>query len=323
MPTQSGGRKRRLLDKLLIISSGAGSITPEVEAKLRAAFDDYEIVDFDPKYDFRKDLSPTAHVVAAGGDGTIGFVARELAGSKHTFGVLSLGTYNNFSHSLNLPSELGAAIKVARSGNPRPVTLGIVGDTYFLEAAAVGLFGDAIDLGEAIKDREFGAMGPKFRAFASAKPFDFEISGDITGHGKALSLVLNNTPSMGSQMPVGDSSPIEPFLELSIQVGSSRTDLVGRMLASSVLNKHKEDAGMSFQFRHIEIHTKPRVTVFADNQKVGRTPVTVEAHPGALTVLLSRSAPEPTEKRRPAIGPSQMKSVKPAPAGGSSRKRPA
>ena len=95
---------QKLTSKLLIISTKAGSITPQVEAKLRKAFADHLIVDFDPKNDFRKLLASHALVVVAGGDGTIGFVARALVDTNHTLGILSLGTYNNFAKAFGLPT---------------------------------------------------------------------------------------------------------------------------------------------------------------------------------------------------------------------------
>src|ERR1700730_16003209 len=149
----------RLADKLLIISSKAGSVTPEVEAKLRKAFADYTVVEFDPKSDFRELLKPQARVVVAGGDGTIGFVARALIDTDHTLGILSLGTYNNFAKALGLPANLTGAIRVIKTGIPYRITIGRVADTSFLEAAAIGMFGAAIELGEAVKDRHFGELG--------------------------------------------------------------------------------------------------------------------------------------------------------------------
>jgi diacylglycerol kinase family enzyme len=87
-------------------------------------------------------------------------------------------------------------------------------------------------------------------------------------------------------MPVGDKTPTEPFLELSVHVGSSRTDVVGRVLASALLDQHVEDQGMSFHFRSITVQTKPRINVFGDNLRAGRTPVTIRADPGALRVIV-------------------------------------
>jgi len=125
-----------------------------------------------------------------------------------------------------------------------------------------------------------------FQAVAGARPFEYEISGDFRGRGRALSLVFTNTPSIGAQMPVGEKKPTEPFLELSVPVGASRSDIISRMLASAILDKHAEEDGMSIRFKTVTISTKPLIPVYADNAKVGRTPVTITAHPGALQVIL-------------------------------------
>src|ERR1700687_4291201 len=72
---------------LLIVSSKAGSMTPEVEAKLSKAFATSLIFEFDPKMDLEKLVSPTATIMVAGGDGTIGWGVRTLPGARHPLGV--------------------------------------------------------------------------------------------------------------------------------------------------------------------------------------------------------------------------------------------
>jgi diacylglycerol kinase (ATP) len=279
---------QKLTSKLLIISSKAGSITPQVEAKLRKAFADHLIVDFDPKNDFRKLLASHARVVVAGGDGTIGFVARALVDTNHTLGILSLGTYNNFAKALGLPASLTGAIRVIKTGVPHNITIGRVGSTAFLEAAAIGMFGAAIELGEAIKDRHFGDLGQKLSLVTGAKPFRYEITGDINGHGMAMSLVFANTPSIGAAMPVADANPIDTFLELSVHAGASRHDIISRLLTGRVMRPRERPLEMGFRFRKVTVTTKPRVEVYADNQKVGKTPIEISAQLGALTILLPK-----------------------------------
>ena len=301
----------KLADKVLIVSSGAGSVTEEIQRKLHQAFADHLILDFDPKHDFRKLITPTARVVVAGGDGTIGFVARALVDSKHHFGILSLGTFNNFARSLGIPTEIDAAIEIARGDIARPITVGRVNGTPFLEAAAIGMFGDAIALGEAAKDMTFGDLAQKLRTVGGAKPFEYHTGGDFHAHGFALSLVFANTPSIGAQLPVGDVRPADPFLELTAHVGGSRTDIVGRVLASTMLGKHEEtDRGMTIKFTRLRIETKGPVSIYADNAKVGRTPAEIVADLAALHVLLPKSAPPP-EKEKKVRAP--RASSKPAP----------
>jgi diacylglycerol kinase (ATP) len=274
--------------KLLIISRNAGSITPEVEAMLRSEFADYLIIDFDPKQDFEKLITPRAAVVVAGGDGSVEFVVRKLADSKHPLGILSLGTFNNFAHALGLPTDLRRAIEVAKNGRPRAITLGRVNGCVFVEACAIGLFGETIALGESAKDMEFGKLGPRLKKVVTAPRFQYELSGDIEGSGTAMSLVFSNTSSFGSRLPVSDAKPLDPYLEFSVHAGRTRTDIVGRALAAAVLRKHVEDDGQVFKFKRLEVKTHPRVRVYADNYVVGRTPATITAGVSALKVLLPK-----------------------------------
>ena len=264
-------------------------MTPQVEAKLRKAFATSLIVEFDPKMDLEKLVSPTALVVVAGGDGTIGWVVRRLAATKHPLGILSLGTFNNFAKSLHLPTTVDAAIRVIKKGKLRLITLGRLNGKVFLEAAAVGLFGETIAAGESAKDRAFGSFADDLKHVMEAKPFTYELTGDIRGSGTAMSLVFTNTTSIGSQMPVSDTTPEDPYLELSVHAGGSRRDIVRRVLARAVLSKHREEGlGQVFKFRKLEVTTRPKVRIYADNAQVGRTPATIAAELSALRVILPR-----------------------------------
>jgi len=280
---------RGLSNSLLILSPKAGSMTPEIEAKLRKAFESSLIVEFDPKMDIEKLVGPTALVIVAGGDGTIGWVVRKLAETKHPLGILSMGTFNNFAKSLHLPTTVDAAIRVIKSGKPHPITLGCLNGKIFLEAAAIGLFGETIAAGESAKDRAFGAFAEDVKHIAEAKPFTYQLTGDIRGSGTAMSLVFTNTTSIGSQMPVSDKTPQDPYLELSVHAGATRTDIVKRVLARVVLSKHREGGlGQVFKFRKLEITTKPKVRIYADNKQLGRTPATITAELSALQVILPK-----------------------------------
>jgi diacylglycerol kinase (ATP) len=274
---------------LLILSSKAGSMTPEIEGKLRKAFDGSTVVEFDPKMDLEKEISPKATVIVAGGDGTIGWVVRALVDTKHPLGILSMGTFNNFAKSLHLPTTVDAAIRVIKTGKLHPITLGRLNGKVFLEAAAIGLFGETIAAGESAKDRAFGAFADDLKHVMEARPFTYELSGDIRGSGSCMSLVFTNTTSIGSQMPVSDKTPVDPYLELSVHAGASRTDIVKRVLARAVLSKHKEGGlGQVFRFRKLEVVTKPKVRIYADNAQLGRTPATITAELSALQVILPR-----------------------------------
>ncbi len=273
--------------RLLILSTGAGSVTLEIEAKLRALFADHLVIPFDPKQDFEKVITPRARVVIAGGDGSVEFVIRKLADSKHPVGILSLGTFNNFATALGLPGDLDKQIQVVKKGRPRPITVGRVNGTVFLEACAIGLFGETIALGQDMKDFEYGRLADGLTKVLTARPFRYELDGDLKGEGTAMSLVFTNTASVGARLPVGDSSPTERYLQFAIHAGRTRADIAARALASALLMKHKEGGeGQGLRFRKVSVRTTPRVRVYADNVLVGTTPATVTAEVSSVKVIL-------------------------------------
>ena len=255
-----------------------------MEAHLRLAFAGHRVVEFDPERDAGGQVGGAAEVVVAGGDGTVGLVLRALAGTSCRVGLLPLGTYNNFARSLGIPEELDDAIEVVRTGRPRPVTLGRVAGRPFLEAAAVGMFGELIVLGEAAKDRAFGGLREALRELSEQREFRYRLSGDVEGRGTAVSLVFSNTPTTGAHLPVGEKTPDEPHLEAALDLTTTRG--LAATLASAILRRPRPGpTTMSLRFRSLTVRTDPPVEVYADNAEVGRTPVTVEAWPGAITVI--------------------------------------
>jgi diacylglycerol kinase family enzyme len=104
----------------------------------------------------------------------------------------------------------------------------------------------------------------------------------------AKSLHLPTTIDAAIRVVKEGTPPEDPFLKLSVHAGSTRTDIIRRMLARAVLSKAQDDAGQLFRFRKLEVKTKPRARVYADNARVGLTPATITAELSALKVILPR-----------------------------------
>src|SRR2546421_9666967 len=213
------GQEAAITDRVLIVNSRAGSMTAAVLERLRREFADHLLIEFDPANDFRRLTTDDATVVVAGGDGTVGHVARMLADTAHPLGILAMGTFNNFARAVGIPAELDEAIRLVREGRPQPVTVGRANGVPFMEAAAIGVFGEAIELGQSLKDLRFGELGEHLRHLLTARPFRYRLSGDITAEGTALSLVFANTPTTGARIRIGEGPLTDPYLELSIHTG--------------------------------------------------------------------------------------------------------
>jgi diacylglycerol kinase family enzyme len=94
-------------------------------------------------------------------------------------------------------------------------------------------------------------------------------------------------------MPVADANPLDTFLELSVHAGASRHDIVGRLITGRMFSPREHPLEMGFRFRKITVTTKPKVEVYADNRKVGLTPVEISAQLGALNILLPKKVLPP------------------------------
>jgi diacylglycerol kinase family enzyme len=117
---------------LLVVSPHAGHATTAPDDLLREAGLDVarvlpiETLDHNlPQGKHWRDSGVRA-VVAAGGDGTVGSVATQLAGSGLPMGILPMGTSNDSARSLGISMDLAEAAQVIAHGIPTEIDVGQV-----------------------------------------------------------------------------------------------------------------------------------------------------------------------------------------------------
>ena len=124
---------------------------PEAEAALKAAGVEFELAISQRKHHVvelaeeatRGGFSP---IIAAGGDGTIGEtvngMARVAISDKSLlgpFGIMPLGSANDFVFNANMSPDLYAAAQVIAAGKIRAIDLGVLNDRLFINNSAAGL----------------------------------------------------------------------------------------------------------------------------------------------------------------------------------------
>ena len=84
------------------------------------------------------------YILIAGGDGTVDSVVNAMAksGVSLPIGILPVGTANDFSKFLGMPSDVEEACKQILSSEVKSVDLGSINDKYFVNVASTGLFTD-------------------------------------------------------------------------------------------------------------------------------------------------------------------------------------
>ena len=90
------------------------------------------------------------HLFVGGGDGTLNEVLNGVARvedglSQVTFGVIPLGTGNDFATALGLPADIPDAIETLLEGDAAAVDVGRMNDHYFVNVSAGGFIAEVSD----------------------------------------------------------------------------------------------------------------------------------------------------------------------------------
>ena len=158
----TGRRGRKLahgwrVSSRLIVNPAAGNdrgdeAVPVLEERLRSAFGDIDTVMTRGPGDARRAAREAAEqgrerLFVAGGDGTLNEALNGVADvrdalARVTFGVVPIGTGNDFARALGIPEALDAALDVLALGRSREVDVGRLNGTHFVNVSAGGFIAD-------------------------------------------------------------------------------------------------------------------------------------------------------------------------------------
>ncbi len=228
-------------------------------------------------------------VVAVGGDGLVHRSLPALAGSDIVLGIVPSGTGNDFARSLGLPRRRRAAI--ARSiGRDRAIDVLRVGfaDGTSALAATVVTAGFSGRVNETANARSFPRGQLKYTAASlielrRLRPLDLDIAEAPALSGPCAFVAVANTPHFGGGMSiVPHADPTDGRLAITV-VGEVPAWQLALVLPSVFVGQH---------IRHPRVVTAstPKATVdqvedvWADGERIGVGPFTVEVMPSGLRV---------------------------------------
>jgi diacylglycerol kinase family enzyme len=117
-------------------------------------------------------------VVIGGGDGSVSYAARRLAGTDKVLGVLPLGTLNLLARDIGMPASLDAALPALSAAAPRAVDLGLLNGKPFHTLSGVGFFSQMARAREETRDIPGGLLrtaAAALRALSRSGRFTLEI----------------------------------------------------------------------------------------------------------------------------------------------------
>ncbi|MEP6945046.1 MAG: diacylglycerol kinase family protein [Acidobacteriota bacterium] len=288
----------------IIVNASGGSFTAgQTEAAIRAAFDsrsmEYHLHlagSGDELVEFAKMAvaSDAETIVAGGGDGTVSAVAGIMHGSGKTFGVLPLGTLNNFSKDLRIPQDITGAIRVIAAGNIAEIDLAEVNGRVFINNSSIGLYPSIVRkreeqqrLGKGKWNAAFWSAIQMFRngRFVQVR---IETNGKTFVRKTPFVFVGNNEYVMdlyniGRRAAINEGKLSVYFLRHGGRMGVVK--LILRTLTGTVKQWHEFEAIVT---ESLTIDTKRAVIPVAFDGEVGaiETPLHYRSLPRALKVIV-------------------------------------
>ncbi len=230
--------------------------------------------------------------VVCGGDGTISAVARSLAGTDATLGIIPIGTQNNTALSLNIPDDVPAAIAILRTGQRIKVDMGMATcgkvNTPFLEACSVGLASSLFPSVDDIQHGNLAKIGDFLATLTSTPPSKIHLVLDdkkeINDVGHVL--LVSNMPYIGFHYQLGSLDSFKDgLLDVLFFADLNKLELLGYVLQGVGEGRPEDPRIQHFHVRKVIIDTDPSMPVLTDGNTLGEGLVRIEVRRRVLTVM--------------------------------------
>ncbi len=228
-------------------------------------------------------------LVVCGGDGMVNLGAQAAAGSETHLGIIPAGSGNDVARYFDLPRrDPAAAADRVIASTPRPMDLARSGERYFATVMAAGF--DAV-VNERANRMTWprGQMRYNIATLAELRTFQpIPYTLDLDGTSMQLDAMLvavGNGPSFGGGLRITEGALLDDgMLDVVIIRPMSKASLI-RTYPKLFKGTHVTHP----KYEHHRVRSvtvaAPGIVAYADGERFGPLPLTVECAPGALSVL--------------------------------------
>ncbi len=287
-------RRRALIIANRKSRRGADCLATAVES-LRAEDFDLTIPELPPVKQLTELITAQAEhhdlMIVIGGDGSINAALPGVLASGLPLGVLPAGTANDLARTLDLPTDMAAAVAVIVAGHTRMIDVATVNQIPFLNAASLGLTIRITQQLDRKTKRRWGVLAyfiACVRAVISMRRFGAEVTADdgppVTL--RSVQMVVGNGRYFGGGMTVDKESSIDDgVLHLySIHAGPWWSLLT--LLPALRRGTHaKSPRVFNVTGKRLSVRTKRPKRISADGEIVAHAPAEFVVKPGAIRVF--------------------------------------
>ncbi len=229
-------------------------------------------------------------LVVCGGDGMTHIGAQAVAGTGTNLGIIPAGTGNDVARYFGIPrTDPQAAADVVVGSRVRTVDLARVGDTYFATVLASG-FDSKVN--ERANDMVWprGQMRYNLATLAELRvfeplPYTLVLDGEER-HLEAMLVAVGNGPSFGGGLRITEGAVLDDgLLDVVVIKPMSKARLVrsySRLFTGTIAQIPEYEHRLA---KTVTV-AAPGIVAYADGERLGALPLTVECAPGSLRVLV-------------------------------------
>jgi len=272
---------------------GAGRSIDEAKAMLGPSFEWRPTLRAGHATELAAEATKTHDVVVAfGGDGTVGDVARGIIGTGATLGILPGGTGNDYARNLGLRLDLKEATATVLAGVVAKVDYGTLNGTPFINNAGAGFDARVMQVMNTSIRFATGKMAFNL-AIAKTLPFykafnltlEIDDAPPITERAMMVS-ILNGRMYGGGMLAAPTAEVDDGYLDAMVVKAVSKPQLIAVAMAVQNGNHVGNSAVTMHRFKRMKITTTPTGPLNIDGDIRGLTPADIQVQPRGLKVLV-------------------------------------
>jgi diacylglycerol kinase (ATP) len=229
-------------------------------------------------------------LVVVGGDGMVHLAVQELAGSETALGIIPAGTGNDVARYLDIPrSDPQLAADVVVGSRTRRIDLARSGAQHYVTVLASGFDSLVNERANAMRWPR-GQMRYNLATLAELRvfkplPYTLELDGQVR-QVEAMLVAVGNGPSFGGGLRITHGASIDDgLLDVVIIKTMTKPDLV-RTYPKLFTGGHTKHPQYEHHLVRCVTVAAPGIVAYADGERIGALPLTVEVAPLALKVLV-------------------------------------
>ena len=229
-------------------------------------------------------------LVVVGGDGMVHLAAQALAGTATNLGIIPSGTGNDVARYVGIPrTDPQLAADVVVGSRVRTIDLARAAGTYFVTVLASGFDSKVNERANAMawprgQMRYNLATLSELRVFEPL-PYVLELDGEVRTL-EAMLVAVGNGESFGGGLRITHGASLDDGrLDVVIIKPMSKAKLV-RTYPKLFSGRHVGIPEYEHHLVRSVTVAAPGISAYADGERIGALPLTVEAVPQALRVLV-------------------------------------